>query len=512
MQATASIERLLAFAQANGLIENEDIHFARNMLLAAMGLSAPEENAPLDPTPLPPTATPMLKSLSAIAAANRVIEDAPFAGEQFSAHLMNLLTPRPSQISQAFKRLYDAQGPRAATDWFYALCRASDYIRVDQIAKNMAFAAKSAYGELEITINLSKPEKDPKEIAKLKDAPQVGYPSCMLCLENEGYAGRPGYPSHETLRTIAVTLCGESWRMQYSPYAYYPEHMIALNEKHIPMRVDRRSIALLLDFVDQYPHYFIGSNADLPIVGGSILNHDHFQGGRHVFPMDKAPAYAAYSKANFPSVKVEAIDWPMTCIRLTAQEKEPLIAMTEQVLTAWRSYDDPSQSVLHATGNTPHNTITPIARRTADGYCLSLVLRNNRTTKEHPLGIFHPHADLHHIKKENIGLIEVMGLFVLPGRLRAELIGLEGYLTGEQPQVMPAADDPLHQHYDWIVSLAKAHGTSLPHAAAERALRDALGAKCTRVLEDSGVFKRTEAGEQALDRFLKSVGILRKDA
>lgn len=507
MRVTEAIAKLLAFSQANGLVAPQDVVFAQNALLAALRLDTPGEESARQEA-LPQTATPMLEALCEEAVRQKLIKDLPFYREQFSAHLMNLLTPPPSWIAERFASIREREGIVAATDWFYALCRVCDYIRVDQIARNVAFAADSYYGRLEITINLSKPEKDPREIALLKNIKAVGYPLCMLCIENEGFAGHPGYPSHETLRTIPLTLGQEEWRFQYSPYSYYPEHCIALNTRHIPMEISRRTFVKLLDFVDQFPHYFMGSNADLPIVGGSILNHDHFQGGRHVFPMDKAPAYASFVHAEFPSVRIEAVRWPMTCIRLSGEDKEPLIALADRLLTHWSTYDDPGQQVLHETDGTPHNTVTPIARRMEKGYVLQMVLRNNRATHEHPLGIFHPHAELHHIKKENIGLIEVMGLFILPGRLLSEMEGLSGYLTGEKAMEKPAKGDPLAKHYEWVLALSESYGASLTQEEADRVLREALAKKCVQVLEDAGVFKATPEGDAALGRFLASLAIM----
>lgn len=512
MTTGQALEGLLWFAQANGLLRSRDVIFARNALLRALQLDAPVSDEAAAGASLSLTATPYLSVLCDDAVETGILEDLPFFRDQYAAHLMNLLMPLPSQVSDRFEAIKATDGIQAATDWFYAFCRACDYIRVDQIARNIEFTADTAYGEMEITINCSKPEKDPREIARLKDLPSTDYPRCMLCVENEGYAGRPGYPSHETLRVLPMRLRGEPWFFQYSPYSYYNEHCIALNAQHTPMAVSRRTFAMLFAFLAEFPHYFIGSNADLPIVGGSILTHDHFQGGRHLFPMDKAPAYASFASDVTPEVCIEAVRWPMTCIRLTCREQDPLVSLADTLLTAWRGYDDPAQGVYHQSGNIPHNTITPIARQTADGYVLHLVLRNNRTTAEHPLGIFHPHEDLHHIKQENIGLIEVMGLFILPDRLCRELPALTPYLTGEKPLVRPAADDPLAKHYDWVVSLLQAHGQAASREAADAVLRGAVAQKCTRVLEDAGVFKPTLEGDAALARFLASVNIHRKDA
>lgn len=506
MQATGGIERLLRFAREKGILEAADVRFARNALLSAMKMDAPAPaDVPADWAP-PPTATPILEELCAAAVARGIIEEDAFSRDQFGAHLMNLLTPPPSVVSARFASLCAERGVEAATDWYYAFSRATDYIRVDQIARNVAFSAPSPYGELDITINLSKPEKDPREIARQRAMPQVGYPSCQLCLENEGYAGRPGYPSHETLRTLPLTLGGEAWRLQYSPYCYYPEHCIALNERHVPMSISRRTFDLLLDFVGQFPHYMLGSNADLPIVGGSILSHDHFQGGRYTFPMDRAQPWTRLAHPDFAAVHAEAVRWPMSCLRLRSASREALVAAADALLSAWRIYSDPQADILSESGEGRHNTITPIARRLAGEYQLQIILRNNRTTPEHPLGLFHPHEDLHHIKKENIGLIEAMGMFILPGRLRAELTGLRAYLTGARRLDRPQENDMLHKHYDWVETLAAAHGTGLPEDEAERVLREAVAAKCVRVLEDAGVFKATPQGDAALLRFLAVAG------
>lgn len=509
MKATPWIEKLLVFASEKGLLANEDIYFARNMLLSAMGMEAPDDTiADATMSEVPATATVILDALSTIAASQGIIDDSVFAREQFSAHLMNLLTPLPSQVIATFRALARDGGTEAATDWFYALCRANDYIRVDQIAKNVEYAYPSPVGELEITINLSKPEKDPKEIAKAKNLPSTGYPPCMLCPQNEGYAGRANYPSHESMRIIPIDMNGEAWGLQYSPYSYYPEHCIALNMKHTEMSVSRRSFSLLTSFVDQFPHYFIGSNADLPIVGGSILSHDHFQGGRHVFPLDKAPAYAGFHHDGYADVRIEAVNWPMTTLRITSASKAQIIDLSNHILQAWRPYDDLSREITHATDGRSHNTITPILRKNQAGeYVMQLVLRNNRTSNEHPLGIFHPHADLHHVKKENIGLIEVMGLFILPGRLLAELDGLTGYLTGAKEMQRPADDDPLAKHYDWVATIRDEVPSPLSKDDALQTLRGEVGKKCVRVLEDSGVFKLTHDGRKGLALFLSSVGI-----
>ena len=502
-----ALNKLLDFAQAHGLLLAEDRAFGMNALLNALGLYAPPEDGCEEIAPPPPTVGPILDELCNFAIARGILEDTPYERERFGDHLVSLLLPPPSVIAQRFHSLYDRSGPAAATAWYYDFCRASNAIRVDSIQKNIGYSAPSPYGKLEITINLSKPEKDPREIARQRSMPSIGYPLCMLCLENEGYAGRPGYPSHETLRTVSLKLCGENWRMQYSPYSYYDEHCIVLNEQHIPMVIERKTFALLLDFVDQFPEYFLGSNADLPIVGGSILNHNHFQGGRHIFPLDRAPIIRRLRCKRFPAVRVGVVKWPMTCLEACCEDPQQLADFCDALLSYWRTYDDPQANILHETQGTPHNTLTPIARKEGDCYIMRIVLRNNRITQEHPLGIFHPHAELHHIKRENIGLIEVMGLFILPGRLRDELAGLKGYLTGEKPLARPTQEDPLFKHFDWISTLANSYGTALQEAEAEALLRQSLCDICTRVLEDAGVFKCTEAGRQALSACLQGFGL-----
>lgn len=500
-----ALSRLLQFAQAHDLITLEDRSWAKNLLLDALQYTAPApEEGEATAEPLPETATPMLETLCADAVSRGIIADSAARRDLFSARLMGLLTPPPSVLADRFARLRDERGIEAATDWFYALCRANDYIRVDAIAKNQRFFAASPFGELEITINLSKPEKDPRDIAALLTALSVGYPKCMLCTENQGYAGRLDYPARQTLRMQPLNLGGQPWHLQYSPYLYYPEHCIVLSDTHREMRVSRDSFVRLFEFLQQFPHYFIGSNADLPIVGGSILNHDHFQGGRHTFPMQAAPVYGEVRHPDAPGIRAQLLAWPMTTLRLTGEDPQQLCDLADHVLTLWRIYSDASADVLAATDGVPHNTITPIARRDNGGYTLDLVLRNNRTSDEHPLGIFHPHAPLHHIKKENIGLIEVMGLFILPGRLVEALAELSKYLTGERAMTPPT--DALAQHWPWLCELAERHGTSHDAEAAQRILREGLADTCAQVLWDAGVFKLDDDGKAAMTRFLHTAG------
>ena len=498
----AALEGLLDFAQDHGLIEGEDRLYYRNLLMDALKYDAPVEAEAMS---LEETATKALDVLAEDACQRGVIGEGQTEKELYTARLMGLLTPSPKEVRETFQKICDTKGSQAALAWFYQLCRDCDYIRVDQIARNIRYFAQTPAGELEITINLSKPEKDPKEIAKLKNAPQVGYPKCMLCPENPGYAGRANFPARQNHRMIPLKLAGQDWFVQYSPYLYYNEHCIVLNSQHVPMKIDRGTFERLFDFVGQFPGYFLGSNADLPIVGGSILNHDHFQGGNYLFPMDKAPVKV---KLASPVAGIEAsiLDWPMSCLCLKGQEPQKLIDAADKVLAAWRAWSDQENDILAETEQGPHNTITPILRRENDQYKLMLVLRNNRTTEEYPLGIFHPHEPLHHIKKENIGLIEVMGLFILPGRLKTELKELAGYLTGEKLMVCPDVNDASFKHYPWMEELAARYGTALSMEEADKVLHDEMALICAQVLADAGVYKQTEKGLRGMMTFLESLG------
>ena len=503
-QASVAIEELINFAVHHALVEEIDRPYFRNLLLDAMGMDAPEESAGASGE-VPATATGILVKLCDLAVEKGLIEDLGYARDLFSARLMGLLTPAPAAVRAAFMSSMAAGKPEEATQRFYDMCRACDYIKVDAIAQNVRYFADSPAGELEITINLSKPEKDPKEIAKLKNAPSVGYPKCMLCVENPGYAGRSNFPARQNHRTVPLTLHGQRWYIQYSPYAYYPEHCIVFNEQHIPMKIDRGTFERLFSFVSQFPHYMLGSNADLPIVGGSILNHDHFQGGRYHFPMDKAGVRAELTSPN-PAVAACVLDWPMSTVQLSGTDETALIDAAEKILNAWRGWSDPACDVYAETEGGPHNTITPILRKVDGVYKLNLVLRNNRVSDEHPLGIFHPHAPLHHIKKENIGLIEVMGLFILPGRLKTEMALMHDYLTGRKPMVRPEESDPVAKHYDWLTEIVQEHGLCGTDEEAEALLRSEIAKVCAQVLADAGVYKRDENGLEGMKRFLASVG------
>jgi len=508
VDAAYEIERLLQYGVRKRLIEPMDVIYTRNLLLDALGLEEPYAGPP--PADTPETPDDVLERLLDDAAARGLIaENTLTHRDLFDTKIMGCLLPRPSEVYAEFRRIAAAEGVRAATDWFYALSIDSGYIRMDRIRKNMYWLAPTEYGDLEITVNLSKPEKDPREIALLKNAPSVAYPKCLLCEENVGYAGRINHPARQNLRVLPVRLDGDDWRLQYSPYVYYNEHCIVFHSRHVPMTISDRTFERLLDFLEQFPHYFVGSNADLPIVGGSILNHDHFQGGRHTFPEEKAPLLRTFLHPDWPDVRASIVKWPMSVVRLTSPNRTQLFKAASHLLAAWRGYSDESVGIRAFTGETPHNTITPIARMRPNGvYELDLVLRNNRTSDEHPEGIFHPHRELHHVKKENIGLIEVMGLAVLPGRLKEELAAIEALLTGASNDAGWADDaaHPLHKHADWIRGLLAAHGTSMTPADAERLLRDEVGRIFLAVLSDAGVFKQDEQGLTAFAAFLGSIG------
>ena len=428
------------------------------------------------------------------------IEDSQASREILGADLMDLVTPCPSQVNRDFWSTY-AQSPEQAIADFYQLSQKNDYIKLKAIAKNIAYRVPSDYGELEITINLSKPEKDPKEIAAAKLVKSSNYPKCQLCMENEGYHGRVNHPARSNHRIIRFDISGQEWGFQYSPYAYFNEHCIFLDSQHRPMAISRQSFERLLAIVEQFPGYFAGSNADLPIVGGSILTHDHYQGGRHVFPMEVAPIQKSFTFEGFESVKAGIVQWPMSVIRLTSDSKDDLTNLAEKILLAWRQYSDPSVQVLAESNGTPHHTITPIARKRDGQFELDLVLRENQTSPEHPDGIYHPHKDVQHIKKENIGLIEVMGLAILPPRLKEEVEQVAAYLVGEDVSV---AD----YHQEWADELKESNPRLTDKDQALEIVRESVGKIFSRVLEDAGVYKQTAEGQTAFMRFVEQVGIL----
>lgn len=489
-----AIADLIGYALHTRLIEPADQVWAVNRLLPALGLDAWEE-MPAAERPL----GDILQGLSDWAAVHHLIEDDQTGRELFDTELMGRLTPRPSLVVRTFWDKYKVS-PQTATDWFYRFSMDTNYIRRDRIARDAKWKAATPYGELDITINLSKPEKDPRAIAAAKTASQSGYPRCALCRQNEGYAGRLNHPARQNHRVIPVTINGENWFFQYSPYVYYNEHCIVLNGSHTPMKIDRAAFCKLLDFVRQFPHYFVGSNADLPIVGGSILSHDHFQGGRYTFAMEKAPIEQPVVFPGFEDIEAGIVKWPLSVIRISGICRERLVELAVRILTAWRCYTDEGAFIFAETGGELHNTITPIARRREDRYELDLVLRNNITTPEYPMGVFHPHQELHHIKKENIGLIEVMGLAVLPSRLKQEMAALaDALVTGRDI----CQDELLAKHADWAEELKTRYTFTAQNA--EEILQQEIGKVFATVLEHAGVFKCTPEGRIAFHKFIKSV-------
>ncbi len=489
------IAALAAYGLKTGLITADDRIFVINSILAALGLDDYEEPENIPDMEL----EEILKGLLDFACSKNIIPDSIAYRDLFDTKLMACLTPRPSEVIARFKADY-AVSPVTATDNYYKLSRDTDYIRRYRIAKDIKWKTETEYGELDITINLSKPEKDPKAIAAAKNAKQSGYPKCLLCPENVGYAGRLNHPARQNHRIIPVDICGEPWGFQYSPYVYYNEHCILFNTKHTPMVIDKKAFEKLFDFVSKFPHYFIGSNADLPIVGGSILSHEHFQGGNYTFAMAKANIEKEYKIKGFEDVTVGRVKWPMSVIRLRSADTGRLVELADIILTKWRGYTDEAAFIFAETDGEPHNTITPIARRNGDMYELDLVLRNNITTEEHPLGVYHPHAELHHIKKENIGLIEVMGLAVLPARLKNEMQQLADVLVTKGVSAV-RSDPALEKHADWAEEFCSRRTVNADNV--HEVIRDEIGKVFAKVLEHAGVYKRTPEGEAAFDRFVE---------
>lgn len=509
------IEKLLLLAVQKGILDPLDVTGSRNLLLDLFRLDQPaSEPVVLE---LGDSIPEVLNRMVDVAGELGLVDSSIFELRAlFDTRIMGLLMPRPSVVTATFNRLRGQQSSQAATDYFYQLSIDSNYIRMAEIARNKSWQTATEYGDLEITINLAKPEKDPRAIALALTQKSAQYPRCLLCPENVDYAGRIDFPARQTLRIVPLELAGERWYLQYSPYVYYNEHCIVLGERHEPMVINRWTFAALLDFVNQFPHYFCGSNADLPIVGGSILNHNHFQGGRAAFPMDQAPQTLNFSHPDFPEVEACHIYWPLTTIRLSSYDSDALVALADLILHTWRGYSDPQAEILHQSEPNGqlqlHNTITPIARQLAAGrFQLDLVLRNNRTTDEFPLGIFHPHREIHAVKKENIGLIEVMGLAILPGRLQTELTGIRDWLlAGRDRAVLASPEHPLHKHLDWVEALVARGGLAgAPDAAAiDAILAQEVGRLFKTGLEHCGVFKQDKTGMAALRRFLVAAGFI----
>ena len=492
MHRDTYIASLVDYGVRTGLIEACDKTYITNQLLQVLELDdcafAQPQDMPLED---------ILSGLLDDAVARGVCADDVTSRDLFDTRLTGVLTPPPRQVRAQFTRLYE-QSPKQATDWYYRFSGDTDYIRRYRVKKDLRWQTDTQYGALDITINLSKLEKDPRAIAAARSAPSVGYPKCMLCAENEGYAGRLNHPARQNHRVIPITIAGKDWFMQYSPYVYYNEHCIVFNAEHTPMVIDRTAFDKLLDFVTLFPHYFVGSNADLPIVGGSILSHEHFQGGCYCFPMERAGVEQAVKFAGYEDVDAGIVNWPMSVLRLNGADPRRLSELADRILTSWRKYTDEAAFIYAETDGQPHNTITPIARRKGERYELDLVLRSNVTTEEHPLGVYHPHAELHHIKKENIGLIEVMGLAVLPSRLKAELEEVERAILSGSPLT-----GELEKHADWVEELKSRHTFTAENTAA--ILREEVGLVFSRVLEHAGVYKRDEAGRAAFLRFVSQV-------
>lgn len=492
------IADLVTYGIQSGLITETDKNYAVNELLELFHLE--EYEAPAESSREICLEKTLCNLLDYAYEKGILQENGVVYRDLFDTKIMGLLTPRPHEVVEKFWNLYN-ESPAAATDYFYKLSQDTDYIRRYRICKDVKWTTDTRYGTLDITINLSKPEKDPKAIAAAKLAKQSGYPKCLLCMENVGYAGRINHPARQNHRVIPVTINGSQWGFQYSPYVYYNEHCIVFNFQHVPMKIERATFGKLLDFVGQFPHYFVGSNADLPIVGGSILSHDHFQGGHYEFAMAKAPVEQEISIRSYDDVKAGIVAWPMSVIRLRCADKDRLIDLADHILLAWRGYTDEDAFIFAETDGEPHNTITPIARRRGEDYELDLVLRNNITTDEHPLGVYHPHAELHHIKKENIGLIEVMGLAVLPARLKAEMELLAEYLVSGK-DVRSHAD--LEKHADWVDEFLPKY-EKITEENVMDILHAEIGHVFMQVLEHAGVYKCTAEGRAAFLKFINTL-------
>lgn len=491
-----AIAELVHYGIESGLTPECEKNYTTNLLLDLFREDNYEEPDAVENRPL----EDILKDLLDEACRRGLCEDSVTFRDLFDTRLMNCLVPRPAQVQKTFWEKY-SRSPKEATDYFYKLSQDSDYIRRYRVCKDQKWKVASEYGDIDITINLSKPEKDPKAIAAARNAKASSYPKCLLCMENEGYAGRANHPARENHRIIPLTIGGKDWGFQYSPYVYYNEHCIVLNGEHVPMKIERAAFVKLFDFVKQFPHYFLGSNADLPIVGGSILSHDHFQGGNYTFAMAKAPIEHPVTIPGYEDVECGIVKWPLSVLRIRHRDEQRLVDLAEHVLNAWRGYTDEEAFIFAFTDGEPHNTITPIARKVGNVFELDLTLRNNITTAEHPLGVYHPHAELHHIKKENIGLIEVMGLAVLPSRLKDEMILLrEAILNGSDI----SADETLQKHADWVAEFLPRYA-SVTEENIDDILKKEIGHVFVRVLEDAGVFKCTPEGRRAFMRFIEAL-------
>lgn len=491
-----AVKQLVQYGLSKGLIYETDRIYARNRILEVLQLDeyiepTDNENADLQK---------ILKDLTDFAVKKGLIEDSIVYRDLFDTKLMGCLLPCPHEVIEKFNSLYD-NSPKDATDWYYNFSQNTDYIRRYRIEKDLRWSSDTEYGKLDLSINLSKPEKDPNAIAAAKCAKQSGYPKCMLCAENEGYAGRVNHPARQNHRVIPIKIADEQWYFQYSPYVYYNEHCIVFNEKHIPMVIDKSAFRKLFDFIKLFPHYFVGSNADLPIVGGSILSHEHFQGGRYEFAMERALIEEYFKIKGFEDVETGIVKWPMSVIRIKHTNAEKLVDFADYILNKWRGYSDKDAFIFAETNGEPHNTITPIARKKGEMFELDLVLRNNITTEEHPLGVYHPHSNLHHIKKENIGLIEVMGLAVLPSRLNKEFNVLEKAILEKSDL---RTNGLTAKHADWVESFLP-HYSNITSKNIRSIIEYETGQVFAKVLEDAGVFKRDEKGRHAFGKFISAL-------
>lgn len=491
------VQRLIDYAIENKLITPDDVYVIRNQLMEALGLSDWQE---CSGNYTGESIDDILAPLVSYAVENGMIADTANSRDLFDTKLMGILTPMPREVIAEFRRLYEIS-PRQATDWYFDISQKLNYVRAGRIAKDMKWLYDCEYGTLDITINCSKPEKDPRDIAAARNQKASAYPKCQLCPENAGFPGHATHPARQNLRPIPLTVDGEKWQIQYSPYGYYNEHCIVFNEKHIPMKIDRSVFDKLFDIIDFLPHYMVGSNADLPIVGGSILSHEHFQGGGYTFAMAKAAVEIPFDIPAYPNVTAGIVKWPMSVIRVSSPDRRQLAECCNDILVKWRAYSDESVGIFAETDGVPHNTITPIARKNGDLYECDLVLRNNITTEERPLGVFHPKPSLHHIKKENIGLIEVMGLAVLPSRLSKEMVMLEkAMLGGEDLRGIPE----LTCHAEWAAEVLSRH-PEFSESTARGILEQEIGRVFLEVLEDAGVYKRNEQGREAFLRFIARI-------
>lgn len=505
MNIFEEIKLLLAYGLKNDLIGKYDEIIARNEIIALLNLEE-WKDTDISSKIIPEYPNEILENICNWAVENKIIEDTIAVRDLFDTKIMGKITPSATHVIDKFIKISNLGGIEKATNNYYEFAQKTNYIRTDRIAKNMHWYSNTEYGNMEITINLSKPEKDPRDIAKERLLPPSSYPKCLLCYENVGYTGRLNHPARQNHRVLPFFLEGEEWFLQYSPYVYYNEHAIVFSGKHRPMKINREAFNRITSFVEQVPHYFVGSNADLPIVGGSILSHDHYQGGHHEFPMAKSPIERAITFKGFEDVEAGIVKWPMSVIRIKSSDRKKLVDLSVKILDNWRKYNDESLDIIAFSGDTPHNTITPIGRRRGKDFELDLVLRNNRTNEKYPLGIFHPHGDVHNIKKENIGLIEVMGLAVLPGRLKEELEILKKYMLEPDFKTKIKNDPKVVKHLEWAINIQEKH-VKITSENIKTILKDEIGVTFSRVLEDAGVYKRNNEGEKGFLRFIEYINM-----